>query len=264
MKHNQAVNVKDLARQGSGIKYSICTIVNNLVEYNAMLATFFEKGFVEDCEYLYADNSVCNSLEAYAACNLFLNYARGEFIVICHQDVRLVDDDRNALDIILADIEGYDPLWAACGNAGGVSRGKLVLRLTDPHGINQKMGRLPAKVASLDENFIIIKRSANLALSHDLQGFHLYGADLCIIANILGRTCYVVDFHLQHNSGGTRNKSFDKLQLELVDKYQRGFKSRWVTTTCTEFFLSGFPSMGRILSSHFVVRLLRLLSRRRI
>ncbi len=60
--------------------------------------------------------------------------------------------------------------------------------------------KLPIRVGSLDENFIVVKRQANLALSHDMSGFHLYGTDLCIIADILGRTSYVVDFHLCHKA----------------------------------------------------------------
>ena len=56
------------------------------------------------------------------------------------------------------------------------------------------LGELPAKVHTVDENFIVVRRATNLSLSHDLDGFHLYGTDLCVIADILGGNCYVIDF----------------------------------------------------------------------
>ena len=64
-------------------------------------------------------------------------------------------------------------------------------------------GELPAKVHTLDENFIVVRRAANLSLSHDLDGFHLYGTDLCLIADVLGGNRYVIDFHFA--ASGRRN-----------------------------------------------------------
>jgi hypothetical protein len=221
-----------------------------------MLASFHAKGFHEpECEFLYLDNSEGNKYDAYAGYNLFLTVARGEFVILCHQDVLLEYDDRNKLDEIIADLECRDPTWAACGNAGGISPGRLALRLTDPHGADQKREKLPALVSSLDENFIVAKRQSNLALSHDLSGFHLYGADLCLIAGILGRTSYVVDFHLRHKGAGTPDPSFTAIRSAFIEKYRRSFRSRWMTTTCTIFFLSGVPLLSRVMSLQYVTRI---------
>ena len=165
------------------------------------------------------------------------------------------------LDGIITDLDKIDISWAACGNAGGVSPGRLALRLTDPHGGNQQLEKLPIRVGSLDENFIVVKRQANLALSHDICGFHLYGTDLCIIADILGRTSYVVDFHLLHQSPGVRNPSLAIIRSALIRKYVRSFRSRWITTTCTIIFLSGTPLAARLMSSHYVTRLVDRLGR---
>jgi NaMN:DMB phosphoribosyltransferase len=54
----------------------------------------------------------------------------------------------------------------------------------------------------------LIKKQANLAVSSDLRGFHFYGADICLIASILGYNAYVIDFHLYHESTGNMDKEF--------------------------------------------------------
>jgi hypothetical protein len=130
---------------------------------------------------------------------------------LCHQDILLLEDGRTELEQRLNDLTAHDPEWALCGNAGGVSSTRLAIRISDPYGENQ-FSPFPARVTALDENFIVIRRQANLALSHDLSGFHFYGADLCMIADFLGRSAYVIDFHLRHKSAGTTDASLQAAQ----------------------------------------------------
>src|SRR5262249_51154593 len=120
---------------------------------------------------------------------------------------------------------------------------------TDPHGTNRRIGDFPAKVRSLDENFVIVRRSTNLALSRDLEGFHFYGTDICLIADVLGNNCYVIDFHLRHKGHGVFDNHFFATRKHLIQKYRRAFRSRWITTTCTTIFISGLPLLGGLLSS---------------
>jgi hypothetical protein len=235
------------------VRYSICTLVTDHGEYSDMVRSFREGGFDgADCEYLYLDNSKGNAFDAFAGGNLFLREARGDFIILCHQDVLLLDDDRAVLEARLAELDMFHPDWGLCGNAGGTKVGELALRITDPHGIDQKRGALPARAIALDENFIVVRRDANLALSHDLRGFHLYGADLCVIADVLGRSAWVVDFHLRHKSPGRRDSSFFSVRRAIKDKYLRAFRSRAIQTTCTTFTLRGgiLHSLRSRLSGH--------------
>ena len=122
-------------------------------------------------------------------------------------------------------------------------------RLTDPHGDDQFTERLPIKVRGLDENFLIARRDANLAVSRDLHGFHLYGADLCIVAHFLGYTTYVVDFHLRHLSYGVKGPTFDPVRQALIAKYDRSLRPQMVTTPSTTVFLGNRTFLGSILNS---------------
>jgi hypothetical protein len=244
------------------VRYSICTIVTRPHEYAEMVASFRQGGFQEpDCEFLFLDNSQSNTFEAYAGYNLFLNVARGSYIILCHQDILLITDGREKLDGVIEELTKRDPNWAACGNAGGEYPGKLALRISDPYGADQQTADFPARVQTLDENFIVVRKCANLALSRDLNGFHFYGADICLVADVLGWTCYAVDFHLQHKSSGSKDHSFVAIRGEVVRKYRRAFRSRWITTTTTTIFVSGIPGLARLLSSDIPTRIARYLGR---
>src|SRR4051794_14559420 len=234
-------------------RFSICTLVTDHDEYAEMVGSFRAGGFDgPDCEYLYLDNSQGNAFDAFTGGNLFLREAAGDFVILCHQDVLLLDDGRKALEARMAELDALDPDWALCGNAGGTAEGKLVMRFSDPHGADQTWGIFPARATALDENFIVVRRDANLALSHDLSGFHLYGADLCIIADVLGRSAWAIDFHLRHKSAGKADASFSGAERALKDKYRRAFRRRPVTTTCPTFMLPG-ETLHQVLR-----RLLRL------
>jgi hypothetical protein len=224
------------------VRFSICTLVTRPEQYRSMLSTFETGGFVgDDCEYLFLDNTKSNEFDAYRGLNLFLNNARGEYVVICHQDVELLHDGRDRLDTVIAELDAKDPAWAVIGNSGGISPGRLAIRITDPHGADQRTEQFPARVHSLDENFLVVRRDANLALSSDIGGFHLYGTDICIIAEILGWRCYVVDFHLRHLSPGNREESLSDSRVAMIKKYASALRSRWIMTPCELLFLSGAP-----------------------
>lgn len=229
--------------------YSICTLVTNKKQYGDMLESFKNAGFTEDrCEYLYLNNTEKNKYDAYSGINKFLNIAKGRYIILCHQDLILHKDKINKLDTIIEDISKRDPDWAVLGNAGGTVPGQQAYLLTEFDGNHLERGELPSKVNSLDENFILIKKSANLSVSNDLEGFHMYGTDLCLIANILGYTCYVVNFHLWHLGGASTETdkvkeshvtySFDIMRKKIIDKYQKAFSPRFIQTTCTIFYIS--------------------------
>ncbi len=240
---------RDVVRSGlpDAKRFTIATLVNNRTHYDEMRQSFDDGGFKRsDCEYLFVDNTGPQQTCAYRGLDRLLSEAQGEYVILCHQDVRIVDDGRTELEARLDELNAADPAWAIAGNAGGISAGRLAIRITDPHGANRHVGKLPAKVMSLDENLLIVKRSARLSFSRDLSGFHLYGADLCLVADVLGHTAYVIDFHLEHLSGGVKGASFAAMEDAFRDKWSHALRPRFLQTTCNLINLAG-DSLGRML-----------------
>lgn len=228
--------------------FTIGTLVNDVDSYRLMRQSFVAGGFAADeCEYLAVDNTGSDQTSAYEGLTRMLAAARGRYVVLCHQDVRLLAEGRCDLERRLDELETRDPAWAVAGNAGGIAPGRLALRITDPHGSDRRVGTLPARVASLDENFIVVKRSARLGFSRDLSGFHLYGADICLVADVLGYSSYVIDFHLAHLSPGNKHSAaFQEAERAFHAKWSKALRSRFVQTTCALLGLSGGWFGGRV------------------
>jgi len=233
-------------------KYSVCTLVTKASEYKGMIRSFRDKGFDDkNTEFLYISNIDSNQYDGYTGLNHMLNTAVGKYIILCHQDILLNFDDKTALDNCIYELNNKDKNWALAGNAGGDSRTRY-RRITDPHGTSS-IGNFPQRVKSLDENFIISNSKNRVALSGNLNGFHMYGTDLCLMADILGYSAYLINFHLQHNSPGNKDASFYKSEKALINKYQNAFKLRLIKSSCTKIFISS----SSILTSLFNIKIFR-------
>jgi hypothetical protein len=203
-----------------------------------MTGSFIQSGFTtKDCEYLYIDNSSGNKTDAFAGYNLFLDAAQGQYVILCHQDVLLKYDDRKILEQRINELDQIDPSWGLAGNAGGIGPEMWAHRMTDANG-DQNTGTFPVQVQSLDENFILIKKDANLCLSRDLKGFHFHGTDLCQMARILGWNAWVINFNLYHKSGGSFDESFYEMSRAIAKKYQRALEGGPVQAMGARLYLS--------------------------
>lgn len=224
----------------TGIAFTVGCLVTDLEQYALMRASFEAGGFSGgDCEYLVIDNTGAAQTSAYRGLDAMLSAARGRFVILCHQDVRLLADGREDLEARLAELDARDASWALAGNAGGVRPGELALRLTDPHGPDQHTGNLPARVGSLDENFIVVRRAARIGFSRDLDGFHFYGTDICLAADLMGYSAYVIDFHLAHLSAGKKGTTFAGAEQAFRAKWSRALRPRWLQTTCSLMRVGG-------------------------
>lgn len=218
--------------------FSVCTLFTNAGEYRQMKTSFLQRGFDdENTEFLEIDNTQGNSFDAYSGIREFIGKAAGRYIVVCHQDVELVDDGFEDLQARLLELDAADPQWAVAGNAGMNGLRGWAVRITDPLLPNVRVGNLPAQVESLDENFLVIRRSSLVAPSSDLRGFHFYGLDLCLQAWLAGHRAYVIDFHLEHKSGGEKSESYYVCRGEIEQKYARLTSGRVIRTTCDFVFL---------------------------
>lgn len=223
----------------SQIRYSICTLVTDPAEYQLMVKSFHNAGFNQDhCEFIYVDNSKKNKYDAFEGLNKMITAASGRYIILCHQDIELNYDTMETLELRIKEVADRDPNWAILANAGGLRLKKNVHRIYYPGGFEHSAGPFPLKVKSVDEHFMLIRKEANLSFSHNLKGYHLYGTDICIQAEILGYNAWVIDFALLHKSKGSVNQVFYKSKSELISKYQQAYKARYIRTMCTILYIS--------------------------
>lgn len=229
---------------GQRVAFSFGTLVTNRKQYQEFGASMRAAGFSEaDCEYLIIDNSAGNVGDGYKGLNALLTEARGSYVILCHQDL-LAIDPRRVLEERLAELDKLDPTWAVAGNAGGRHAGEIFLHVTDSGHGEQRMGVLPIRVFTLDENFIVTRRDRRVALSHDLRGFHMYGSDICMVAHVLGYSSYVIDFHLHHFGLGGATPAFHSCRKAFKDKWSRFSRLRGIQTPCTFMFIGG-PRLGQ-------------------
>lgn len=195
------------------LTYSICTIVNSYEKYNQMLESFSNSGFNRNnSEFIYVDNLTANKYDAYGSIRRFLKRSSGKYIIICHQDIVLVDDER-VLSARLKHLEDTDSRWAMATNAGVDEKGRQFFRYVHPSGLEIRKGDFPHRIAAADEHFLLLKASSGISPSPGLSGFHLYGTDIAVQAGLAGQTAYAIDFNLVHFGLGTvDDRYFDELR----------------------------------------------------
>jgi hypothetical protein len=220
--------------------FSICTMVNDWVKYEAHQQSWLKMGFGgKDCEFLVSDNSSSNKLDGFQSSRLFLNQARGQYIIMAHLD-SLPKVTKDKMLKLLHRLETLDPKWAIAGNAG-INQAGLTF-VTNGLKMPKVSGEKGAKgfhlVHTLDENLLIVKAEARLSLSYDLEGFHLYGLDLCDVARRLGRTCYVAPMRWYHGSHGTLNTAFYQKVSEFESKMRNYRWPKIWATNCTYLTVS--------------------------
>lgn len=216
-----------------GPDFSVCSLVHGQQTYDRLLASFARAGFTAaNSEFLAADNRATNRFDGYGWQKTLLAQARGRYVLFCHDDIELLDQGHADLLRTLDELSARDPSWLLAGVAGGRYRPRkhhrpfLRLRISDRYGADQQRGTLPGRVETLDECFILMRRSRPVIGSYDLGGFHFYGPDLCLQAEFLGGSAYVIDFHLRHHGEGRKGKGFAEGRRRFIAKYARYFPGR--------------------------------------
>ena len=225
--------------------FHVCTIVNDAGQYHSMCLSFAQSGFSElNTRFTVFDNIGANRYEPYSALNDIRRQTQEPYLIFCHQDVRLDQGDgHDQLIVALTNLEKKDPKWAVAGNAGFTWNCLPKVRISDPqHGQGCRVGCLPHKVVSLDENFLVIRIDADVGCSDGLSGFHLYATDLCLNAAMSGRSAYVIDFLVSHlSSGNATTNDFYECRELLVRHWNRRVSIIFVMTPSTKLFLSRYP-----------------------
>ncbi len=215
-------NVRYLTKeQQPKLLFSVCTLVVSDDNYERLLRSFEEKGFVaENTEFVALDNRGQNRFDGYSAWRRILPDLRGKYVVFVHDDVELVDSGAAELISVLEQLEGHDPLWAIAGCSGWSKDGKVLLRyLEDPHGETRNLDQ-PRLAQSLDECFVIVPRARVVFPSLDLSGFHMFASDMCLQAHMAGGHAYVVPFFLKHHSAGSPSAEYEECRQAFRQKYE--------------------------------------------
>jgi hypothetical protein len=105
------------------------------------------------------------------------------------------------------------------------------MSITDPNGTFRLKNNPHVRVESLDENFIVMRRERFVGGSFDMSGFHFYGPDLCLAAEVQGGRAYVMDFHLRHYGLGKRTPDYAAARQRFREKYSPYFPGRILVTT---------------------------------
>ena len=219
-------------------RFSVCTLLRRPDSYQRLLTTFAAKGFTsENSEFLAVNNTDANRFDGYEIVRRLLPDCRGEYVIFCHDDIELIDDGFEELSAALRHLDKMDDKWVVAGVAGGDFGGrtlskKLVLRISDKYGSRRDSDHsLPSPAMSLDECFVVMRRSCAVFPSLDLGGFHFYGTDICLQARLAGGSCYVIPFHLMHHGEAKRDKSFWEIHDAVRRKYRDFLGGEFVHTT---------------------------------
>ena len=223
-----------------------------------MYKSFQDCGFTEsDCEFLIVDNFEINILDAYTGLNGLIKKAKGEYVICCHQDIRLIDN-RHILEERLKEINRIDKSWAVISNCGAANVGEYALRVTEGDGIIHNTNNFPFRALSVDEHFILIRKNSKILFSEDLTGFHFYGTDICLNAKRNGYNSYCVNYHIKHLGGGIKDNNYYACKKSLIKKHSNYIG--WIQTTCERLYIS----KNRFKSKFYNTRLISYLKKKSV
>lgn len=235
--------------------FRICTISNNPKQYEEMKASFLDAGFDERrCRYEVFDNSQANEHDPYQIISVVMSKAAEPYIIFCHQDVLANKGD--GFDKLMNELQkltDIDQDWAVAGNAGCTEDLYPAFNLDDPNGPH-RFDRFPQRTISLDENFLVLRTKSGIRCSNDLNGFHLYGTDLCLQSARRGMSCYVINFLVTHLSSGNTGFDFQQSLTRFVHNWNPMFNLCLLQTPCSSsFYLSRSRVVRRLLRSERVM-----------
>lgn len=158
-----------------------------------------------------------------------------EWFVLIHDDCKLIDSARELYEH-LTGLKNADPKvgvvgvvgcktltidgrwWLDNDRVGRIAQGNTV----EPNLVFKQVSS-PEKVMSVDGCFMVIHRDAwqaVLGMDPLYGGYHYYDADLCTDLHTRGYNNYVINFLVQHLSGGELNADWERSQKRFQEKWQ--------------------------------------------
>lgn len=229
-------------------KISLITVYNNKEMLDEMLASA-EKQKNVDIDYVMIDNRKNTFSSAAAALNYGTAKAKGDVFVYLHQDIELLSD--NALEQIYDfALNNNNVIFGAAGVKRRYNKSYDIQILASMYAgpDKQQYNTLDnyTECFTLDECLIACHKDCLNKLSFDeivCDGWHLYGADLCLQAGLIPNLKVMVlpMPYVWHKSNGNADKSYRDTQDRLARKYKG--KYRIINTT------NGFQYTGTLKRS---------------
>jgi hypothetical protein len=139
-----------------------------------------------------------SAAEAY---NDAIDRSKNDLMVFMHQDLILPESWLSQLNLALDILDRDDPNWGVLGCYGETrddgGRGYIY---SSGRGILGKPFDQPQRVQTLDEIVLIIRKSSGIRFDQALPHFHMYGADICMKAQKMGRRNYAISAFCIHNT----------------------------------------------------------------
>lgn len=204
---------------------SLITVYNNKELLIKMLASAKMQKNV-DIDYVLIDNTSNRFSSAAKALNYGVEQAKGDVIVFLHQDIEFLQD--NALETIYNfGMEHKNTVFGAAGvKAKKTDTVEFYSSMYEGEKkVQHKCCVVPTDCQTLDECLIACHKSCMETISFDeivCNGWHLYGADLCLQAGLISSMNVMVipmDF-VWHKSNGKVDDSYLRTQNLLSKKYQ--------------------------------------------
>lgn len=207
----------------------VVTANNDRVLRNTLLAS---PAITPECQVIVERGFSC----AGKAYNAGLDKALNDVVVFAHQDVYLPADWLTCLSTAIKQVEFADPNWGVLGPFGVTRSKPAELRghcySTGLKGILGASFTSPIAARSLDEFVLVVRRSSGLRFDEQLPGFHLYGTDICLLAESRQLGCYIIPAFCLHNANGVTHfpREFWRAWFYLRRKWWQYLP---VTTCCT-------------------------------
>lgn len=211
-------------------RISLITVYNNeklVLEMQQSAAA--QQGVTLDCVML--DNRCRQYKSAAEALNAGARLAVGDVLVFLHQDIEFLSD--GALEFIYDYAQSNkNVVFGAAGvkkREGSSSESLLLSSMcAGPDKARYDCLDGPTDAFTLDECLIACHRSCmeKIVFDEDIcDGWHLYGADLCLQAQALaGLSVQVIPIDCWHKSNGYADKAYFECQNRLAKKYSKYYK----------------------------------------
>jgi hypothetical protein len=207
---------------------SLITVYNNEKLLNEMMASVKKQNNVA-IDLVMINNINGKFTSAAKALNYGVTKARSDVYVFLHQDIEFLDEN------VLNQIYDYavKNKNIVFGSAGVQDKNiyKSPKVLSDMCGENgEKYGTIikPTRAFTLDECLIACHKNCFDTIKFDeniCNGWHLYGADLCLQAQVDDNLDVVaLPMNVWHKSNGNADKAYFKTQNKLGAKYRKYFK----------------------------------------